>query len=355
MKEKGRYQFGLIFGISCIFVILPYSGYGAGLTIGNTILMTGIDGIEIAAGSPVYVNSSGQLGTVTSSKVIAVNCSTTPPESLQSAVDAAQPGDTINVTGTCNENLFISDEKARLILQGKSGAILHGQSEDHVLNIRGRGIVIKSFEITGGAIGIYVNRGATAVINGNNIHNAGKQGICIQHNSFAIITNNNIHDNLQAGIAVHENSQARIGFVSTDDTSPSPNTIQNNGGRGIEVNRASSARIIGNTIAGNTGDGIGVIRLSQADIADNTIDHNYNGIFVRDNSSIQVGEDNPTSFLDQPNTTTVDNNNTHYGIVCGFGGAVRGHLGDPNQISQINGVINQTNIDSSCPSSLVTP
>ncbi len=41
MKGKRTYQIWLIYGISCVFVILPCVGYGADLTIGNNVSTTG--------------------------------------------------------------------------------------------------------------------------------------------------------------------------------------------------------------------------------------------------------------------------------------------------------------------------
>jgi hypothetical protein len=41
MKGKGKYQIWLTLGISCLLVMLPCAGYGADLSIGNTVSTTG--------------------------------------------------------------------------------------------------------------------------------------------------------------------------------------------------------------------------------------------------------------------------------------------------------------------------
>jgi hypothetical protein len=41
MKGKGRYRAWLTLGIFCVFVILPCAGYGANLSIGDTVSTTG--------------------------------------------------------------------------------------------------------------------------------------------------------------------------------------------------------------------------------------------------------------------------------------------------------------------------
>lgn len=278
-----------------------------------------------------------------------VNC---PTQSLQTAINAANPGDVINVTGACNENVSIRHEKERIALNGGNVATIHGISSTMpAVIVNGNGIMIQNFTITGGNMGVLVVRGATATINNNIIQSTGGQGIVISQSSLGTIKNNTIQNNPGNGIEVGETSSARIGFDSYSDSAASPNTIQNNGGRGIVVYSASQARIVSNTIANNGSDGIGVFRVSQANTASNIINGNGgNGVNVSQNSGIELGEDTPTTFFHQPNITTV--NNTQYGIQCSMGAYVRGHLGILNQI---NGTSGQTNIHANCPQFLQTP
>ncbi|NWG04944.1 MAG: right-handed parallel beta-helix repeat-containing protein [Syntrophaceae bacterium] len=283
-----------------------------------------------------------------------VNC---PTQSLQAEINAANPGDVINVTGTCNENITFLHEKQRITIDGGNVATINGPSSSNsTVMVRGaNGIVIQNFTITGGARGIQLWRGASATINHNTIQSTGGQGIVVGSSSHGVIKNNTIQNNPGTGIMVEENSQVRIGFDTTSDSTSSPNTIQNNGqnngGRGILVWKGSTAWIVGNTIASNGSDGIGVMRLSEATISSNTINANAgSGIYVSHNSGITLGEDNPTNFLGYPNYTT--SNNTEYGIRCSMGAYVRGHLGSSNQI---NGNSGQQTISSNCPQDLTTP
>ena len=172
---------------------------------------------------------------------------------IQAAVDAAATANIIKVSGTCNENVLVRDEKARITLDGQGSAALVGPDATiATLRIRGNLITVTSFlSISGGEDGILVDRGGTAVIINNTIQSTG-------HN----------------GIVVNESATARIGFSTGNDIVASPNTIQNNLNRGIVVTRGASARIVGNTIKNNGDDGILVNRVSQADIASNTIDGN---------------------------------------------------------------------------------
>jgi parallel beta-helix repeat protein len=289
------------------------------------------------------------LGGQVAAGTLTVNC---PADSLQAAVEAAVPGDTIQVTGTCTESVLIRNEQMRIALDGQNVATISPTSGYAAFTVRGKGIAIRNFTITGGpGAGIWVNRGSNALIIQNHIHSMGGNGITVNQLSFAVIRNNNIHGNAGDGILISETSDSRIGFDQNYDSAASPNTIQNNGGRGITVSGSSKARIAGNTISGNTGDGIGVFRSAQADIAGNTINTNGgSGVNVGMNGGVQLGEDDPSTFLDQPNVTTA--NNIGYGINCSLGAYVRGHLGSANQL---NGALGQFNAAASCPYSIVTP
>ncbi len=289
---------------------------------------------------------------------VSVTC---PAQTIQAAVDSAQPGDVINVSGSCVENVLIRNEKTRFTLDGQGLTTVNGSAGNNVFTVRGKGVVIKRFNIVGGAVGILVNRGSNATLDGNDISGATTDGIAVSELSNAVITGNNVHDNQRHGIHLTQSATARIGFNSYSDQQASPNAIQNNGRRGIQLNRASSAAIVGNTISNNGGHGIGVTGLSHADISSNIVNGNGgteggSGINVSQNSSIQLGEDGLASLYDLPNRTTVSNN--QYGIRCTQGGVVVGYLGDANQlagaVSQFGGGSSANSFSGTCPNSLVT-
>ena len=258
-------------------------------------------------------------------QAVTVDCDT--GGKIQDAIDAAEGRTLIDVSGTCNENVYILEDKNRITLDGGGVAIINGPDATlPTLSVRGRGIEIRNFNITGGT-GIEVCRGGTATrIENNIIENTRRDGISVFDNGFAIIVNNTIQHNPGNGIGVGENSAARIGFASYGDLVASPNTIQNNGGAGIIVIRSSSATIVGNIINDNVLGGVGVSRAAYAEIANNTINNNgENGILVFYNSGVHLGKDTGTGIFDLANTTTVKN--TLWGIKCGLGGYVDGRRG----------------------------
>jgi parallel beta-helix repeat protein len=235
---------------------------------------------------------------------------------VQSAINGAGVSRTVNVSGTCNENVNIPENKLNLTLNGGGTATLHGPSAvNPVINVRGSGSVIQGFAlISGGQEGILVTRGGTAVIQNNTVDGIGTHGIVVNQSGSARIINNTIQNNPRTGIVVNEQGQARIGVLTKNDVSASPNLIQNNN-IGIDVEGSSDVTIVGNTIQNNASDGILLQQVSHGDISDNLINGNGgNGINVGRNAGVDLGNDTGTTIFDLPNSTTV--NNSLFGINC---------------------------------------
>ena len=264
-------------------------------------------------------------------------CGTQPGQSLQHFLDELNPGDTLLVSGTCNENVVFGDGRRNLVIDGQGSATISGPNPNQpTVNIRGRNITIKGFTITGGQEGVHVFRGGSATIDGNLIQNVGTSGIGIHNQANAVIVNNTIQNNPDDGINVIGGSNAFIGIRSASNLVAGSNTIQNNGRRGVFVSRGSNTRIVGNTISGNDGDGVNVSSVSHADIASNAIDDNGTiggpsptaGIAVGENSGVNLGRDTGTGPLESPNTSNVPNKD--FGIRCFINSYANGRLGSLN-------------------------
>jgi parallel beta-helix repeat protein len=269
--------------------------------------------------------SAGQAST------LSVNCNT--GGKLQTAIGSAGGGDTIMVSGTCNENVDIKQGKKNIKIDGGGTAVIHGtDATSFTVDITGRGITIRRLHITGGSDGIVVHSGGSATIDGNIIEYTNDSGVDINSGSNASVINNTIQNNPNQGINVHDNASAHIGFIHYSDTVAQPNTIQNNGNNGIVVQRSSSATIVGNTIRNNIKNGIYVTKNSHADISDNTLNGNgTNGIYVYWGSGANLGNDTGSSIFDLPNVTNVMNLNI--GIKCDMDGYVDGRLGTLNGVN----------------------
>jgi parallel beta-helix repeat protein len=213
------------------------------------------------------------------------------------------------------------------------------------VNIPGKGILLQNLNITGGSRGVWVNRGSNAVLNNNLIQTSSGDGVLVDELAFAVLTNNTVQNHPGAGVLVSENSTARIGFNADTDTAASPNTIQNNSADGIIVSNGSSARIVGNNVNSNGANGIFVIRDSSADIASNTISDNADGIHVKENSIVQLGEDSGASIYQSSNATT--SMNTGFAIRCLNGSVADGRIG------ALSGMSGTMNFSSECIDSVV--
>ena len=284
------------------------------------------------------------LQSVGTAATVPVDCSS---GSLQAAVDKARPGDTLMVSGTCNENVRIPEQFAKITLDGGKAATVNGPDPNrHAIEVRGRGITVKGFTVTGGRSGVAVGWGGSALIDGNTIQNTGAHGVTVHHGSSVAIVNNVIQRNASIGIEVTENSSARIGIMGPPDRVASPNTIQNNGQEGIHVYRSSTSFIVGNQVNDNRRAGIRVDRASHAEIASNTISNNgEDGVGVGKASNVDLGSETGTGILNLPNTAAPPNGG--FGTRCAGGGSVNGRLGSLTGKKGLKG------FDSSCVDGLI--
>jgi parallel beta-helix repeat protein len=229
----------------------------------------------------------------------------------------------------------------RITLDGKGSATIHGSSAAvNTITIRGRGITISGFTITGGRNGVGVLMGGAATIQGNTIQEAAENGINVAQHSYARIVGNTIQLNPDAGVRVLETSYARIGFLDLGDAAPNGNIIRKNGAvGGVLVQRSAGASLVGNTISENDGPGVSVSDGSHADMAGNQIDGNSSdGVEVTENSDVRFGGD--PGILDPVNETAVPNGG--FGLRCSTNSAAGGSLGT------LAGILGDRKFDSSC-------
>ena len=256
-----------------------------------------------------------------------VDCSA--GEKIQDKIAAAGPGDIIQVSGDCSENVAIPSEVVRITIDGQGKTVIQAPPKGDGFFIRGREITIKGFTITGGRDGIHLSgvaAGASANIVENTIRKTGRHGIHLDHSSVGRIAGNTIEDVHTCGIDVAESSVARVGYLLRP-LGHGPNTIRNSGEHGISVNRGSSARIVGNTIANNKGSGVFVTRNSQADIFGNSISGNAgDGITASHNAGVNLGNEDRLFDLG-PNRTDAGSKNAGFGLSGSVGGYADGPAG----------------------------
>jgi nitrous oxidase accessory protein NosD len=251
-----------------------------------------------------------------------------PTRTISHALKILKPGDTLLVSGTCNENVVIGQEIARVTLDGQGTATLNGDPSGFTITVTGAGVTVRGFTIRGGQQGIAVLDGGSAVIDGNVIEDAVMNGITVFRNSTARIVNNVIQNNASSGIQLQHGSSAQIGFSGPPTNRISgPNTIQNNGAPGIQVLRGSSAQIFSNTIRGNRSHGILVDRNAQAEIGACVITGNTgDGIRGVRGAGIDTGTD-ATGATPRFDDDTNTGSNGGFGVSCTIDGFVDGRLG----------------------------
>jgi hypothetical protein len=121
--------------------------------------------------SPIYRAALIALGCsalIAAPKTFDVNCDR--DDTVHGALDRADPGDTIRVTGTCNERVTIKTD--RITLAGSRGAILQGGAFrqgaelDGIVTVDGaRGVVLRDLTIQRSrAEGVFATRGAALTL-----------------------------------------------------------------------------------------------------------------------------------------------------------------------------------------------
>ena len=181
---------------------------------------------------------------------------------------------TIQLKGTCNENVEIVRDDVTLIADPSGGTLVPLDPNTSTIAVRGARTVIDGLTVTGGRNGISVSGSGGATIRNCTVQNTGRVGIVfyhgghglvdnctVQNNQYigifieggsATITNSTISSNTGTGIHLHMGGSAKIGI--TDSTQYAGNTISNNQSSGIFIAHGSTADIGGNTIQGNCTD-----------------------------------------------------------------------------------------------------
>jgi len=310
--------------------------------------------LVVALPLPAHAEDSGKTASVRCDK----------GKTIADALDDHHGPLTIQVFGTCHENVVVrrsdvtlvagapgaaiqgTDPKVdtltvtadRFVLDGlsyglkvnggRNGIVVTGASQAQLRNctVRGSGNGIV------GGIGIQFSSGASGSVDRCVSSNNPADGIFID-GSIVTITNSTIQSNARNGVFVFGGSTARIGFTNVFVSAP--NTISDNGANGIHVSLNSLGIIYGNSVTDNGTNansplgrfGVLVVH-SKADIpGGNTITGNPGAGVAFSGSSGFIGD--PGFGL--PFVNTIRGNSTA-GVLLALGSAavVRGAIIDTN-------------------------
>ena len=227
-------------------------------------------------------------------------------DTLTAALEAAEPGDTIRVTGTCTETVTITTDGLTLV--GEGGATIDGgNAGQDVVTIDGPlDLTITGFTVQNGAEGILAIHSASfalsdTIVQNNGSHGIelneasaeftnitsqqnGRAGLIIARNSVIALTDSDLQNNL-TGLVVFNNATARL-FGG--------NVMSQNATQGFTVGLGGVAFSIGSTISVNDNGSEGVLILQDGNVQliGGVLEANNNGtdgIKLSQNSSIILG------------------------------------------------------------------
>jgi len=226
--------------------------------------------------------------------------------SIQPAINAANPGDTVYVyKGLYYENVVV-DRSVSLLAQSPTTAIIVGTGEaEPLINVMADDVELRDFAIVNSAqSGIFLEDSSGSSIRGNIIVDSAWFGIELDWSSNNCILGNSIANNAEG-----------IRLVESSDNDISGNNIEGNG-EGILLDGSSDNRVSGNNIADNGG-GIVLVDSLDNNVSGNSITANdYEGIFLVYSSNNRVVENNITNndygvwLVDSSTNIIADNNLT---------------------------------------------
>ncbi|GAA2795521.1 right-handed parallel beta-helix repeat-containing protein [Kitasatospora paracochleata] len=190
-----------------------------------------------------------------------------PGESVQAAVDAAAPGEVVELAaGTYPGSVTVSTD--RLILRGQGAAtVLTPDPADtsacaragHGLCVVGdvsgpvRGVSVESLTLTGFTKnGLNASGTDALTVRGVLSHHNGQQGISQERSTRAVLVGNESRDNGQAGIFVANSVDQEGGAIDTLGTEIAGNRLTGNR-IGVVLRRTRDMTVEGNRISDNCG------------------------------------------------------------------------------------------------------
>jgi parallel beta-helix repeat protein len=198
-------------------------------------------------------------------------------QTVQAAVAAANPGDTVYVrAGTYVENLVI-DKALSLVGESAEDTIINGGGVGNVVDVVADGVNLTGFTICNGSeAGISLDGASGCNIFGNNITANSSYGILFYSSSDNSVALNNVTNNAD-GINLDS---------SSNGNSINGNNITNNGYGVYIVSYSSGNSVAGNDISANGAEGVYIASYSSGNIiAGNNMSQNADGMNIASHSN----------------------------------------------------------------------
>jgi parallel beta-helix repeat protein len=267
--------------------------------------------------------------------VCASGCDNT---SIQAAVIAADPGDTIIVhDGTYIENVVVDK---RLTIRSQNGSavttVQANNSADHVFNVTADYVNISGFTVkdawgyaAGYKAGIFLSNVTHCNISGNNVTNNGN-GIYLWISNNTILEDNTASNstyeggilleyssnNTIAGNTANSNSGGILVRLSSNNNTLTNNTASNNDWVGILLANSNDTTLLSNTANSNYYSGIRLYQACNNTLTGNNALHNHNdGIELYDSNNNNTISNNTANsnnwdgiYLWHSNNNILENN-----------------------------------------------
>jgi len=238
----------------------------------------------------------------------------TPGQSLQAAIDAATPGDTITVAGGVYYERIVIDKQ--LTLTGAGGPVIDGSGGGDVVTITGSDVTLSGFEIRGSGTAISREPAAIKIKEAHaptvrsNIIKDSLYGIHITGSHHATIAFNEIDAGEDiaierrghgiymwevSGAAVHSNEIRRAGdgihLEFSDDNGIAQNTVEDSR-YALHLMSSDNNRIIGNTFRNNLAGAVLMLSrevlLKDNELSNNRRGASGTGILLKDADNVFV-------------------------------------------------------------------
>jgi parallel beta-helix repeat protein len=277
-----------------------------------------LDFIPTVEGTTRYVNTTGSGGAYTS---------------IQAAINAANPGETVYVySGEYFEGITIG-KKINLLGEDRNTTIINasGLGKD-TIKITGSDVNVTGFTITkssgsSGAAGILLENANNCLITNNNVTDNYRIGVRLRYSDGNNISNNIIYDNYYYGMllgyssnnTINENivsDNNRFGIdiaIDSDDNQVTGNIVDNKDENAISIWESDRNYVIGNTILSSEY-GISLSKGDSHIVLDNVIESEQECIsiyrsednYISNNTMVNAGLDLHGWYLSEWNTHYID-------------------------------------------------
>ena len=211
---------------------------------------------------------------------------------IQGAINASFPGDTIFVyKGNYDERIII-DESLSLVGENRNTTIIDGRGSGFVVGVRADWVNVTGFTVTNSDPldgGIVLSSVQNCYVADNNISGNGMSGgVYLSRSEYNIIANNVVTLNDGGGVklrlsnyniivqnTVSSNDHSGLKLIDSEGNMIGNNLVSSNQGAGIYLEESNESFIENNTIVGNGWHGIYVHKSHNITVNDNDFSSNY--------------------------------------------------------------------------------